>query len=57
VVTSGEKEKKGRIMMWDFPDKTTGGDCDLLLYGIFLIQGLNLYHLLCLLNCRQILYH
>ena len=30
--------------------------CHFLLQGIFLAQGLNL-HLLCLLHCRQILYH
>ena len=38
---------------WDFPGKNTGVDCHFLLRGIFLTQGLNM----CLLHCRQILYH
>ena len=37
----------------EFPSKHTGVGCHFLLQGIFLIQGLNL----CLLYCRQILYH
>ena len=37
----------------DFPGKHTGVGCHLLLQGIFLTQGSNLY----LLHCRQILYH
>ena len=37
---------------WDFPGKSTGVDCHLLLQGIFQTQGLNLG----LLHCRQILY-
>ena len=40
---------------WDFSGKNTGVDCHFLLQGIFPTQGLNPY-LLCLLNCRQILY-
>ena len=35
------------------PGKNTGVSCHFLLWGIFLTQGLNL----CLLHCRQILYH
>ena len=34
---------------WDFPGKNTGVDCNFLLQGIFLTQGLNL----CLLHCKQ----
>ena len=37
------------------PSKNTGVNCHALLQGIFLTQGSNL-SLLCLLNCRQILY-
>ena len=40
----------------DFPGTDTGVGCHFLLQGICLIQGSNL-HLLCLLHCRQILYH
>ena len=36
-----------------FPGKNTGVDCHALLQGIFLTQGENL----CLLHCKQILYH
>ena len=36
-----------------FPGKNTGMDCHALLQGIFLTQGENL----CLLHCKQILYH
>ena len=42
--------------LWDSPGKNTGLGCYALLQGIFLTQGLNL-HLLCLLHCRQVLYH
>ena len=38
---------------WDFPGKNTGVGSHFLLQGIFLTQGSNL----CLLHCRQILYH
>ena len=41
---------------WDFPGKNTGVGCHFLLQGLFLTQGLN-PHLLCLLHCRQIIYH
>ena len=41
---------------WDFPGKNTGVGCHVILQGIFLISGLNL-RLLCLLHCRQVLYH
>ena len=37
---------------WDFPGKSTGGDCHFLLHGIFPTQGLNPGPL----HCRQILY-
>ena len=40
----------------DSPGKNTGVGRHALLQGIFSTQGLNL-GLLCLLNCRQILYH
>ena len=40
----------------DFPGKDPGVGCHFLLQGIFLTQGSNL-RLLCLLHCRQILYH
>ena len=40
----------------DFPGKNSGVGCHTLLQGIFTTQGSNT-HLLCLLNCRQILYH
>ena len=38
---------------WDSPGKITGVSGHFLLQGVFLTQGLNL----CLLHCRQILYH
>ena len=38
---------------WDFPGKNTGVGCHCLLQGIFPTQGSNL----CLLHCRQIVYH
>ena len=38
---------------WDSPDKNTGVGGHFLLQGIFPTQGWNL----CLLHCRQILYH
>ena len=41
---------------WDFPGKNTRVDCHFLLQEIFPNQGSNM-GLLCLLNCRQILYH
>ena len=41
---------------WNFPGKNIGAYCHFLLQGIFLTQGSNL-HLLCLLYCRQTLYH
>ena len=40
----------------DFPGQGPGVGWHFLLQGIFLTQGLNL-RLLCLLHCRQILYH
>ena len=40
----------------EFPDKNTGVGCHSLLQGIFLTQGSNPC-LLCLLHCRQVLYH
>ena len=46
--------KPARLLCpWDSPGKNTGVHCHFLLQGISLIQGLNL----CLLHCRQILYH
>ena len=41
---------------WDSPSKNTGVGCHFLLQGIFPMQGSNL-SLLCLLHCRQMLYH
>ena len=41
---------------WEFLGKNTGVGCHLLLQGVFPTQGSNL-HLLCLLHCKQILYH
>ena len=41
----------------DFPRKTTGVSCHLLLQGIFPTQELNPWLLPRLLHCRQILYH
>ena len=41
---------------WDSPGKNTGVGCHALLQRIFPTQGLN-WCLLCLLHCRQILYH
>jgi len=41
---------------WDSPGKNTGVVCHFLLQGIFPTHELNLC-LLCLLHCRQILYH
>ena len=38
---------------WNFSGKNTGVGCHFLLQEIFPTQGLNL----CLLHCRQILYH
>ena len=38
---------------WDFSGRNTGVGCQFLLQEIFPTQGLNL----CLLHCRQILYH
>ena len=40
----------------DFPGKNTGVGCHFILQGILPNQGSN-SHLLCLLHCRQILYH
>ena len=45
-----------RLCPWDFPGKNTGVGCQALLQVIFLTPGLN-SSLLCLLHCRQILYH
>ena len=44
------------LCSWDFPGKNTGVGCHALLQGLFLTQELNPC-LLCLLHCRQILYH
>ena len=41
---------------WNFPGKNTGVGCHFLLHRIFPTQGSNL-SLLCLLHCKQILYH
>ena len=41
---------------WHSPGKNIGVGCHSLLQGIILIQGSKL-HLLCLLHCREILYH
>ena len=41
------------LCSWDSPGKNTEVGCHFLLQGIFLTQGSNL----CLLHCRQILYH
>ena len=43
------------LCLWDFPGKSTVVGCHFLFQGIFPIQGSNPC-LLCLLNCRQILY-
>ena len=40
----------------DFSGKNTGAGCHFFLQGIFPTQGSN-PHLLCLLHCRQIIYH
>ena len=40
---------------WDSPGKNTGVGCHALLQGFFPTQGLN-PSVLCLLQCRQILY-
>ena len=40
----------------DSPGKNTGVGCHVLLQGISPTQGSNL-HFLCLLHCRQVLYH
>ena len=44
------------LCSWDFPGKHTGVGSHFLLQGAFPTQGLNPC-LLCLLHCRQILYH
>ena len=44
------------LCTWNFLANNTGVSCHFLLQGIFLTQGLN-PPLLCLLHCRQILYH
>ena len=44
------------LCSWNFPGKITGVGCHFLLQEIFPTQGLN-PHLLCLLNCKWILYH
>ena len=44
------------LFPWDFSGKNTGTGCHFLLQGIFLTQGSN-PHLMCLLHCRQIVYH
>ena len=44
------------VCPWNSPDKNTIVGCHFLLQGIFLTQGSNPC-LLCLLHCRQILYH
>ena len=41
---------------WGFPGENTGVGCHFLLQGIFPTQRSN-PHFLCLLHCRQILYH
>ena len=41
---------------WDFPGKNTGVGCHFLLQGLLPSQGSN-PRVLCLLHCRQILYH
>ena len=41
---------------WDSVGKNTGVSCHALLQGSFLTPGWN-PHLLCLLHCRQVLYH
>ena len=46
----------GLLCPWDSPGKNTGVGCHALFQGIFPVLGLN-PHLLCLLHCRQILYH
>ena len=46
----------GSSVHGDFPGKITGVRCHAFLQGIFPNQGSNL-RLLCLLHCRQILYH
>ena len=45
-----------RVSLWDSPGKNTTVGGHALLQGIFSTQGLNPC-LLCLLHCRQILYH
>ena len=46
----------GSSVHGDSPGKNMGVSCHFLLKGIFLHQGSN-PHFLCLLHCRQILYH
>ena len=53
---SHELEPTMLLCPWDFPGKNTGVGCHPLLQGIFPTQESN-PSLLCLLHCRQILYH
>ena len=46
----------GSSVLGDSPGKNTGVSCHAFLQGIFLTQGSNPC-LLCLLHCRQLLYH
>ena len=48
--------RQAPLYPWNFPGKNTGVGCHSLLQDIFRTQGSN-PHLLCLLHCRQILYH
>ena len=53
VLNSEVTSVSGLPCPWDSPGKNTGVGSHSLLQGIFLTQGSNL----CLLHCRQILYH
>ena len=54
-VISDSLQTHGFLCPWDFPGKNSGVGCHFLLQGIFPTQRLN-PSLLCLLDCRQILY-
>ena len=49
-------QSTGLLCSWNFLGTNTEVGCHFLFQGIFLTQGSN-PHLLCLLHCRQILYH
>ena len=53
---SSVAQSRPTLCPWNSSGKNTWVGCHFLHQGIFLTQGLN-PHLLCLLHCRQILYH